>query len=386
MGLHPIIKSLIARLRSNGTEMERQRSIHRPLDISERDPLHRALNELLVQVVQAMLNELGVSETLELMRPRMRYAGRVMARNFTSRLGLDGEGLEAIAFAPFCARCLIWGGEGRLTFYERGAINEFNACPVSHGPPEICIMMSHYCGEGICEEIDPNYEIVYTQHLTLGDASCVGVCKRRDQPGIEAGALGEVHRVVEELDIDEKEGDALSWNVESHALNIFLEAFLSTVSAERISQLLSSTFKSNGVEAGARLRALEREGGSAPSSLSILLTWGEMLGQAHEVKEVGEVGREITLSGCVFCHSPMVICELMESFVSGTISALDQDATVRYVKCKDASHEACRIVFQTGLNKDEGTSDPLVALKMRFVKGEVSEEEYRRKRAVLLER
>ena len=367
-------------------EMERAHDEHEPLAIGERDTLHWALNELAIHVFEVMLKELGVSETLALLRPRVRYSGRVLARNFAARFNLESGSLEAIAFAPFCARCLIWGGKGKLTFYERGAINEFVACPMSQGPPEICIALSHYVGEGVSEEMNPDFEVVYTHHMTQGDPCCVGVCRRKDELGIDAEHLGTKLRVVESLDIGEKEMDALSFNEEVHMLNILLESFLESISADRVSQLLSPAFKALGVEAGRRAKSVLKESNLATTPDSILMTWGEMLGQAYEVKDVKQGGLETSLSGCICCHSPMTVCDLMESFLAGMISAVSPGTSLLFVKCKDASHDACRIVFQPELNKNESASDPLVTLKMRFVNGEISEEEYRKKRAVLLER
>ena len=124
-----------------------------PLAINQRDPIHWAFNEITVNVVRTMLENIGVSETLELVHPGMRYSGRAMARNFTHRFGIT-EGLEAIALAPFCGICLAWRGKAKMSIYERGVALEYFSCPVSHGPPEICILLSHYCGEGACEEID----------------------------------------------------------------------------------------------------------------------------------------------------------------------------------------------------------------------------------------
>jgi len=365
--------------------MEKGSEAPQPLAISERDPLHWALNELSIRVVDAMLKELGVSETLSIVRPRIRYSGRAMARNFASRFNLDSGGLEAIAFAPFCARCLTWGGKGRLTFYERGAINEFVACPMSHGPPEICIMLSHYVGEGASEEINPDFEMVYTHHMTQGDPSCTGVCRRKGELGIDAEHLGKRLKVVDGLDIDEQERDALSFNIEAHLLNVFLECFLSAASADRVSQLLRPTFRSLGEETGRRLKAVEKDGTSAIPR-SMLLTWGEMLGHEHDVKEIRESALELAVPGCVYCRSPELVCELMESFHAGIYSIMYPDASLRYTKCKEVTCDACKIVCQPRHSKDEGAIDPLVALKMRFVRGEISEEEYRRKREILLER
>lgn len=363
--------------------MERTGDERAPLPIGERDTVHWALNELAIKVVEAMLKELGVSKALELVRPRCRYSGRVMARNFASRFGLDCKGLEAIAFAPFCARCLTWGGKGRLTFYERGAINEFVTCPASHGPPEFCIMISHYVGEGICEEINPDFECLYTHHMTQGDPSCIGVCKRKDEPGIDSNSLGMKLREIESLEIDTRERDALSFNVEVHCVNIFLECFLSIISADRMSQLLGPTFKALGEEAGRKLMA-ETEVDSATVPNSILLTIGEMLGQECKVEEARKGEWELSVIGCIHCHSHLTVCELMESFLASMISTVCPGASIRFIRCKDASHEACRMILQRKRSKDEHV-DPVVTLKMRFAKGEISEEDYRRIRSILLE-
>lgn len=357
-----------------------------PFAISDRGPLHWALNELTIRVVEAMLKELGVSETLEVVRPRIHYSGRAMAKNFGSRFNLELGSLEAIAFPPFCARCLVWGGKGRMTFYERGITNEFFTCPMSHGPPEICLMTSHFVGEGVCEEINPDLEMIYTHHMTQGDPCCVGVCKRKNEPGINIEDLGRKLKIIEDLEMDEGERDALSFNIETHLPIIFLEAFLSIVNADKVSNLLKPSFMAIGEEAGKRMKISGGNGESLKLSTSSLLTWGEIMGQSYEVKEVRDEGYELTVTRCLYCHSPSTVCELMESFLTGVLSVLNPGASVRFKKCKDVSLETCKIIFQPKLFRPTSENDPLLALKMLFVKGEISEDEYRRKREVLLEK
>ena len=355
-----------------------------PLAISDREPIHWAFRELAIPIVNALLKEIGVTETLELIRPRARYSGRAMARNFATQLGLESGSIEAIIFTLFCGRCLT-GGKGKITLYEHGAVVEIIVCPWIHGPPKICIMTSHYISEGACEEINPEFEVLFTHHLTQGDASCIGICKRKGDPNLDPGKLGAELKVIDHLDIDEKEREAVSVNLDVHLLNNFLEGFLTAAPADKVLQLLDSTFKDMGNEAGRRLSSRLNETDSSIGIGSILSTWGEMLGNGHEVKEIDEGGSELTVPSCILCHSPLPVCKLMESFLAGMISALDEKANVRFIKCSP-SQIGCKIIVRPQSSKHETASAPLVTLKMRFAKGELSEDEYRRMRAILLEK
>ncbi len=149
-------------------------------------------NELSVRILNVMMDELGVAEAISSLKPRMIYSGRALARNLASRFNLTGD-MEMIASVPFCVRTLTWGGRGKstLTYYERGAVIQIATCPVSHGRPEMCIVYSHYVGEGACDEINPNYELIYTHHLIQGDPSCIGICRRKGEPRGRRRAFGE---------------------------------------------------------------------------------------------------------------------------------------------------------------------------------------------------
>ena len=154
--------------------------------------------------------------------------------------------------------------------------------------------------------------------------------------------------------------------------------------ADKVLQLLDSNFKNTGIESGRRLSSRIDETGSSIGIGSILSTWGEMLGNGHEVKEIDEGGLELTVPRCILCHSPLPICKLMESFLAGIISAQDEKANIRFIKCSP-SQAGCKVIVRSQSSKHEPASDPLVTLKMRFAKGELSEDEYRRMRAILLE-
>jgi len=291
--------------------------------------------------------------------------------------------LEAIALAPFCGICLAWRGKAKMSIYERGVALEYFSCPVSHGPPEICILLSHYCGEGACEEIDPGCEIVYSKHMTQGDPFCLGICKRKDEPGAEPDQLGKLLRVVDDLEVDEKERDALSINFETWGLKIFLESFLQGDHQKSAHRLLVPIFESVGKEAGRRI--LKEGPESLERSISTLLTWGEMLGQNFDISGDKKDGYKLMVKGCLYYDSAPNICDLMETFLAGMISTSSPQATIRFEKCKKDC-DCCEIVLRSQPMTSDMENDPLKALKMRFVKDEISEEEYLRKRAILLEK
>jgi len=117
--------------------------------------------------------------------------------------------------------------------------------------------------------------------------------------------------------------------------------------------------------------------------ISMLLTWGEMLGHGHDIKEGTS---ELVVTCCIYGHSSDIVCELMESFHAGIFSTSSPGSRLGYKKCKGATSDACRIYLQPRPSGDEDAGNPLMALKMRFVRGEISEDEYRRKREILLER
>lgn len=356
------------------------------LSIDERDPIHWGLNGLIIRTVEIMLKELGVSETLSILKPRAKYSGRAMARNFTARFLSNPVSMEAITYAPFCGRCIVWGGKGSLTFYERGAVLEYTACPWAHGPPEMCIIVSHNVAEGACEEVDPNYEIVYTHHMTQGDPSCIGICRRKGEMGLDANTLGKKIRSIEDLDMDEKERDALSFNLEVHMLALLMENFISASSPERVSDLLRPEFKEWGWEVGHKLMDMKDEAGRALIPSSIMFTFGEMVGHKFEVKDAEGSGGVLVISGCVYSHSPNVVCELLELFLASMIVIIDPKASVRYTKCHENMNGTCNLVLLQEMKKEEMIREPLALLKIRFAKGEVTEEEYLRKRDILLER
>lgn len=88
------------------------------------------------------------------------------------------------------------------------------------------------------------------------------------------------------------------------------------------------------------------------------------------------------MSGCVYGHSPCA-CNLVESFLAGMASVAFPEEPLRHEMGQEP--QGCRLVI--GPDPDEGRArDPMTALKMRFARGEITEEEFRRRKRVLLER
>lgn len=345
--------------------------------------MHWAFNELIIQVVLVMLRELGVPGTLEAVRPRMHYSGKATARNFSARFGVQ-DTLEAIAYAPFCGRSLTWGGKGRLTLYERGATLEFMECPLRNGPPELCVITSHFLAAGICEEIDPDYEITYTQHMTQGDPRCYGICKKKNETGDDVGGLGERLRTLEDLDMGEEERDALSVNIEMSLLKMFVEGLFSNIPEERALQFLRPLFAEVGKQTG-QMISMDRSEEMVELSILTALTWADMIGRDADLTEIENDAYELRLRGCLCCDSAPGVCVLMESFLAGIMSALDTRISAQFLRSTDDQDSHCRVLLTVHRPSHGNNNDPLLTLKMRLAKGEISEEEYLRKRTIILE-
>lgn len=95
---------------------------------------------------------------------------------------------------------------------------------------------------------------------------------------------------------------------------------------------------------------------------------------------------------CPFYGATISPCDQIQSFWQGAISVIAPGWVPRYECMRPRGDKLCKMVFSLkGSNNLGGPSleskkeDPLHTLKMRYVKGEMSEEEFRKKMAVLKE-
>lgn len=354
-----------------------------------RQAAHASICETVQVDFRALLGHVGVARALDIYKPMGLYSGMAIAHNFTSRLGLKGRDLEALAVPVHAFVGNMYGGcSGPVEFRERGAEVRFSKCP-SHSAgasPEYCVAVSHNAAEGITKAINPDYEIIYTHHLTQGDPFCRYVVRRRSCKGEGLDDLGDIVRVMPPVELPDEERAALTISYHCSIWINMMRALLEVEGAEEVLRSVEPPTAAIGRELGEMLR---KAGGPFEATLPGLQEAVGLLGSAlgqeqHALSQTdGEIVTEVRL--CALADGPEEACRQFEMLANGLCASLCPDCELRHIHMRTRGEGRCSWVIRMRRGGEGGAppDEPARILAVRYAKGEIPEEEFERKMAQL---
>ncbi|HTY47459.1 MAG TPA: SHOCT domain-containing protein [Methanomassiliicoccales archaeon] len=340
--------------------------------------VHGSLSKLILVTFKEMMATVGVSATLQAVKSPMKQSGMAFSRNLNARFGVDEKGVEGIAFPLAAANHYPIGGFTKpIEIFEHGAVVEYLTCPWSDGPPELCVAISHFLSEGVCERVDPGYEVIYTHHLTQGDHTCRGVVRRRADPHKDLADLGRHVSTFELPIMSLEEREALSRETSSYVLTFFVDAFVRSASPQKALASLEPKFRDEGQRAGERIVGLADRLGDADwlGSDSLLAT---LQCFAMRTERRGGAGIPVfSVSDCIFGAESEESCKLIRSFMAGIFECVSQGSRLRVETERDAQGRKCTVKLEAKPGR-RGDHYSIGILKARFARGDISEQEYDR--------
>jgi hypothetical protein len=136
------------------------------------------LAEHWILTTRALMDYENSDRALNLLKVRMKLQGISTGLRFSKMLGMNGNDALAIAsLVDFCNS--LFQQEGKVTHSSPARIEkEISQCPFQYAPREICIQFEAFTN-GICEAVNPDYEVVHVKAMCKGDSSCIRVIRRR---------------------------------------------------------------------------------------------------------------------------------------------------------------------------------------------------------------
>lgn len=342
------------------------------------------------RLFQSLLNEVGANRLLEASKDY----GNVWGANFVhmarERLGLKGNGVEDVALCYYWAHCgTSFGHIKPLEIRGGRAVVELFACPtvLIDSPPEICIAMSHYISEGLCQAINPECEFIYTHHLSDHDDRCRYIVKKKsDKVNLED--LGRIERTVH-LDMSQDEIHMVSGAVCYAALVTFTSVSIDLVGRERTLELALPLAKELGVKMGKRLIEDRGEKGDLDTIREKLDYLSGIQGQVGPPTAFTADGLEREIRECQYMDRPCEVCKQFEAISNGVCEAIDPSYEFVYDRMISKGDPTCHWTVRrkdapsSVVKEDAAWGDPVKRLTSRFVDGEISEDEFERKMALL---
>jgi hypothetical protein len=131
-----------------------------------------------IHITNSMVEILGSELALEILGKNMRCFGNSMG--FRLRNRLDEEGKDALSINHLMEELNQAGHQqGKvIQLTEDRVVKEITSCPFSGSLKEIGIQFEYF-SNGVCEIINPDFEITHPQAMCRGDPKCVRVIARK---------------------------------------------------------------------------------------------------------------------------------------------------------------------------------------------------------------
>jgi len=347
--------------------------------------------ECATNVFRSLLGEVGANQIFEASKEYSKVWGINMANMARQRFGLKGSELEDLALSYYWVHYgTSFGHIKPLEIRDGGAIVELYVCPVTviNAPPEICIAMSHNIAQGLCHAMNPEYEFVFTHHLSNNDGCCRYIVKKKSSK-VNLDDLGSLQKTIP-LNLSQDEINMVSGGVCYASLNIFTSVSIDLIGSERTLELALPQAKELGVKVGKHLIGGSGGNGNIQTIMEKLEFFSSIQGQIGTPAKLNGSVIEKEIKECPCKGSPPEVCKQFEAISNGVCEAIDPNYEFAYDRMMSKGDSTCHwVVRKKGepakeKPKEEAPSDDAVkTLTMRFARGEITEEELEKKVAHL---
>ena len=336
---------------------------------------------------RVLVDNVGSKMALEMVKPYSLHAGMAMVLNIKNETGA-GDGYQTPGYAGHFG-CTCIGINLRTEIRESGTYSIASSCGIANPIPELCVNHVVQMFTGFCDITAPDYEPILLSSLAKQDRVCEWVVKHKDVP---------VEQVMNEKVIAEclpppltKEIQSLwEFSYYSEWWMLWLKALIEYMGAE---EAVASVKEGIQESASSFLENAMVDVGSSTADTHRIATVLNLIDEGmHREGIMEELSPGLSakrITACPFNDAPEAICHLHEIFNKSICRALDPLAEFAYDRMMTNGDKTCHWTIRKKgepskeKSKEEASDDPAKMLAIRLVKGEISEEEFDRKMALL---
>jgi hypothetical protein len=349
----------------------------------------RIIAEGTTGMFQALIASCGADRTLQAIKPYSMHGGLACASNARRRLGFKGNDLEAVAMPMYWAHAAISrGAQKEMEIREGGAVEEMYYCALMHAPPEICVAISHFVTEGMCEAVNPAFEYIWTHHLTNGDGRCRYVVREKASTR-PVEDLGKLLRTIPKVELTEEEKRVLADGILAEQWNDFIKASLDLNGSELTVKIVAPYSMKTGVGLGSLFTPSSSDDREPVQiALDAVSRCRLALLQERTAKHTS-LGMAGETTSCPFENCPPELCAQIEGMLDAMCHTICPGCSFSYETMRTKGDTTCRwtvaLLKEKGLpaKAQQASQDPAKVLAMRLANGEISEEEFDRKITLL---
>ncbi|MDD1766037.1 MAG: SHOCT domain-containing protein [Methanomassiliicoccales archaeon] len=137
-----------------------------------------ATGEWWTLTTNAFVDFAGLERAMEIIGPYMKQNGISFGLKYARELNVKARDATAIdSILTFMNSCLGQNGNVSQVSDER-VEKEIYECPFSGAPAELCRQLEAFTN-GMCEAINPDYELIHVRAMCRGDSSCIRLIRKK---------------------------------------------------------------------------------------------------------------------------------------------------------------------------------------------------------------
>jgi predicted ArsR family transcriptional regulator len=353
--------------------------------------VNQIATKLLVKMNSTSLDLLvkmaGSSEALAAMKPYYGIEMFHVVEEARNRLKIRSDGADAMLLTWIFAQLAVVPGENNIgEIKEKGAVCIDYDCIYKDASPDFCVLISHHGTKCVAEAINPEYECIFTHHLTNGDPYCRYIFKKKSEKIDNLDDLGKTIMTLPKFNVPKEQVESMVIWASCNFLQAITEGFNDLYGPEKTREVLGENARRIGIEIGNLLKKNEQNIVTIGSFLDQL---GKCINQKGACNYSDEIFFEKEITDCVLQTWTSEICYQFNNVFQGIVESVIPDYELIYDRMMTKGDSTCHWIIklkeaQGKPHPGDGQSEDLARqLSTRLVNGEISEEEYEKKMTLL---
>jgi hypothetical protein len=349
------------------------------------------LAEFGIATSHAIANIMGEEQEEALVKTEMHHAGLAMALNIRNRMELEGQDPLFVMYAANWANSIM-GMDQKAEMTGIGCRVVVKSCPLSRASGALCCHIQ-YCPQAFQEIFAPGFISLNPKRLSRGDDKCVIICAKE---GVDPDQVLSAPCIYESLPPPLDPEERAQWNHSymGSMWTLLLKSMLDELGSEITMNTLRPKFREIGSKFSDKFKEEYRIAIKDPDSVvdglssfhSSFLKKGRLMRSSDGISIITDV--------CPFSGEPLEVCQLFQSFYDGLLERTDPEVIMLCSEMMTRGDSACHWAVRKKVTETKAASEPshmepqdaLGVLKRRLAAGEISKDEYRELRDLLLEK
>jgi hypothetical protein len=344
--------------------------------------------EFVVRTSHAMVDSLGSDGAEAALRQEWEHIGYAVPLNIMDNMALSEKGFIVAGYCNNWADTLF-GADQKTEVTALGTRAKVHSCTFSSAAYPFCAAHLKVSVPVLCRLLAPDHEVVSRKFLTRGDDHCEILIK---SSAIDPDELWRAPALASILPPPMAEEERILW---SHSyfsgcwitqIKAMIEVLGPDVTLERLRPVIHQI----GIEIAPRvMKELNIQGDDLMSVAKGLDALNSTFLKVGSLNAVTDLSVERRTTTCPISGEPKEVCQLFLSFYDGLVKGLNPEFEFECSQRMSEGGDRCQWILRDKRERvmkrldDPATHDPFALLSVRYVNGEISDEEYERKMAML---